>query len=65
MRDALHVPFDASKYAFRTNFDDLTTSDAVMKVRLDDLAKRYKEALAQYESEDKQARERHSEEKEN
>ncbi|OQE14140.1 hypothetical protein PENFLA_c040G05611 [Penicillium flavigenum] len=64
MRDASHIPFDASKYAFRTNFDGLTTSDAAMKARLDDLAKLYQKALARYESEDKKARKEHSEERE-
>lgn len=63
MRDTLHIPFDASKYAYRTNFDGLTTSDAAMKGRVDDLVKRYKEALVTYESDDKKAREQHSEAK--
>lgn len=64
MRDAIEFPFDASKYAFRTNFDGLTASDDAMKKRVDDLATKYKTALENFESDDKDAREDHRKEKE-
>lgn len=57
MSDAANFPFDASKYAFRTNFDGLTASDDGMKAQVDKRANDFKAALTKFESDDKGARE--------
>ncbi|KAJ9302393.1 hypothetical protein DTO271G3_1259 [Paecilomyces variotii] len=57
MLNAIDVPFDASKYAFRTNFDGLTMTDNSISSRLEDAKKSYQNALTEFESKDKKARE--------
>ena len=57
MPDASDFPFDASKYAFRTDFDGLTASDDGSKARVDKAAATFKTALTNFESDDKSARE--------
>lgn len=64
MRDAAEFPFDASKYAFRTNFDGLTASDENMQTHVTKAAQNYKEALKKFESDHKEAREQYSKDKE-
>lgn len=64
MRDAAEFPFDASKYAFRTNFDGLTASDENMQTHVTNVAQNYKEALKKFESDHKEAREQYSKDKE-
>lgn len=64
MRDAAEFPFDASKYAFRTNFDGLTASDENMQTHVTSVAQNYKEALKKFESNHKEAREQYSKDKE-
>lgn len=64
MRSAIEIPFDASKYAFRTNFDGLTSTNDAIKAHVDKLAEQYKQSLTNHESNDKAARKAHSEEKE-
>lgn len=50
------APFDASKYAFRTNFDGLTARDAASSARVEQVKRAYQNALENFENQDKEAR---------
>lgn len=63
MLDAIDVPFDASKYAFRTNFDGLTITNDAASARLKDAKNNFQSALINFESSDKKARDIYKDEK--
>ncbi|KAI9927418.1 hypothetical protein ASPWEDRAFT_61597 [Aspergillus wentii DTO 134E9] len=65
MLDAVEVPFDASKLAFRTNFDGLSTSNPALQLQLENVTKSYQSALTNFASEDKNAREDYQDQKDN
>ncbi|KAK6810689.1 hypothetical protein RU639_013489 [Aspergillus parasiticus] len=57
------APFDASKYAFRTNFDGLAASDPASSACVEDAKIHYQDALKKFENEDKKAREEYQQAK--
>ncbi|EIT83596.1 hypothetical protein AO1008_04161 [Aspergillus oryzae 100-8] len=57
MLDATEVPFDASQFAFRTNFDGLSTGNPALTHHLENAKKSYRDSLLTFESQDKDARE--------
>lgn len=63
MLNAIDVPFDASKYAFRTNFDGLTITNNSFSDRLENAKTKYQDALKQFESVDKDARKEYKDSK--
>ncbi|KAJ9199760.1 hypothetical protein DTO207G8_391 [Paecilomyces variotii] len=63
MLNAIDVPFDASKYAFRTNFDGLTITNNSFSDRLENAKTKYQDALTQFESVDKDARKEYKDSK--
>ena len=51
------APFDASLYAYRTNFDGLTPRDPASAARVEQAVQPYKDALEEFGNRDKKARE--------
>ncbi|KAE8311712.1 hypothetical protein BDV41DRAFT_541089 [Aspergillus transmontanensis] len=65
MLDPTEVPFDASKLAFRTNFDDFRTDDPALTHVLENVKNSYRDRLLTFESKDKDAREQYKAAKDN
>ncbi|KAE8312097.1 hypothetical protein BDV41DRAFT_539761 [Aspergillus transmontanensis] len=63
MLDATEVPFDASQFAFRTNFDGFSTDNPALTSQLESAKNSYRDALLTFESQDKDAREQYKDEK--
>ncbi|KAE8343815.1 hypothetical protein BDV24DRAFT_25762 [Aspergillus arachidicola] len=65
MLDATEVPFDASQFAFRTNFDGFSTANPALTIQLEQAKNRYRDELLTFESQDKDAREQYKDAKDN
>ncbi|KAE8324705.1 hypothetical protein BDV39DRAFT_116226 [Aspergillus sergii] len=65
MKPATDRPFEASRFAWRTDTDGLTASDPAAKARFEKVKESYKKALQEFESVDKKARKSYHEEEEN
>ncbi|BAE56250.1 hypothetical protein F9C07_2279590 [Aspergillus flavus] len=59
MKPATDRPFEASRYAWRTDTDGLTASDPAAEARFENAKESYKKALQAFESADKKARNRY------
>ncbi|KAB8273061.1 hypothetical protein BDV30DRAFT_238933 [Aspergillus minisclerotigenes] len=64
MKPASDRPFEASRFAWRTNTDGLTASDQAAEARFENVKESYKKALQAFELEDKRARKRYHEHEE-
>ncbi|KNG91588.1 hypothetical protein ANOM_000188 [Aspergillus nomiae NRRL 13137] len=53
------APFDASLYAYRTNFDGLTPRDPASAARVEQAVQPYQDALEKFGMQDERARERY------
>ncbi|KAB8217651.1 hypothetical protein BDV33DRAFT_176807, partial [Aspergillus novoparasiticus] len=62
MKPATDRPFEASRFAWRTDTDGLTASDPAAEARFENVKESYKKALQKFELADKKAREGHHEE---
>lgn len=64
MAPAIERPFEASRFAYRTDMDGLTAFDPNIEALFEDVKKRYQSALERFESADEEARERYHRDKE-
>lgn len=64
MVDATDFPFDASKYAYRTNTEGLAVKDDAAAARFKTTAEAFEKTLKEFESQDKKARDDYNDEKE-
>ncbi|KAB8203509.1 hypothetical protein P875_00034393 [Aspergillus parasiticus SU-1] len=64
MKPASDRPFEASRFAWRTDTDGLTASDPAAEARFENVKESYKKALQEFELADKKARKRYHEEEE-
>ncbi|KAE8420290.1 hypothetical protein BDV36DRAFT_249957 [Aspergillus pseudocaelatus] len=65
MQPATERPFEASRFAYRTNTDGLTASDPDAEARVKNVKESYKSALERFESVDEEAREDYHKAEEN